>query len=332
MSNNQSQDRRIYVGLQEGVCAVASSGQGKTWQCGEITPLAHAAARLAVSPADQQRAYLAAYEAGVYRTDDGGQTWRHLDAYPSDYAHSVQADPSDSGKVYVGSEPASIYSSADGGDTWEECAGFLAVPESNQWGFHAPTRDSHVRDLRVAPHDSSYLYAGIEEGGMVRSRDGGATWQQLPGIHDDVHCITLSGARPKSVYVATSRSPYRSDNEGENWEVINTGLDRRYALHIGAAPDDADLVLVTVSANAGRENPQFYRSTDGGRNWQLIQSLGQDGDMVVSFDWDLQSPGTVYAGTEAGQIHISRDHGKTWKQLPVSLPKLAVGALAVAPA
>ena len=330
MPDNESQNRRIYVGLQEGVCAV--SGQGETWICSDVTPLAHAAARLTASPMVGGRAYLAAYEAGVYRTDDGGQTWRHLDAYPSDYAHSVQADSSDEGKVYVGSEPASIYSSSDGGDTWEECTGFTAVPESSQWGFHAPTRDSHVRDLRAAPHDSSYLYAAIEEGGMVRSRDGGATWKQLPGIHDDVHCIGISGARPKSVYVATSRAPYRTDDEGDNWEVINNGLDGRYALHIAAAPDNADVVLLTVSANARRENPQFYRSTDGGRNWKLIESVGQGEDMVVSFDWDLQSPGTVYAGTEPGQIFCSRDHGETWRQLPVSLPKLAVGAMVVASA
>jgi photosystem II stability/assembly factor-like uncharacterized protein len=167
---------------------------------------------------------------------------------------------------------------------------------------------------------------------MVRSRDGGATWKQLPGIHDDVHCIGISGARPKSVYVATSRAPYRTDDEGDNWEVIDNGLNGRYALHIAAAPDNADVVLLTVSANARRENPQFYRSTDGGRNWKLIESVGQDEDMVVSFDWDLQSPGTVYAGTEPGQIFCSSNHGETWRQLPVSLPKLAVGAMAVASA
>ena len=84
--------------------------------------------------------------------------------------------------------------------------------------------------------------------------------EQLPGTHDDVHCIALSGARPKSLYVATSRDPYRTDDEGDDWEVISGGVDGRYALHIAAAPDDADLVLLTASGNSCRENPQFYRS------------------------------------------------------------------------
>jgi photosystem II stability/assembly factor-like uncharacterized protein len=187
----------------------------------------------------------------------------------------------------------------------------------------------------MSPSDPNYLYAGIEVGGMVRSRDGGVSWQQLPGTHDDVHCVTLSENRPRSVYVATAQAPYRSDDEGDNWELINSGLDRRYTLHIAASPGDADVVLVTVSENAGRKNPQFYRSTDGGRHWQLVQSVGQGEDaedMVVAFEWDPLSPDRVYAGTDGGKLFSSQDRGESWQQLPVSLSSIAVGALVVAPA
>ena len=328
-----SQDKRIYIGMHDGVCAVISEDGGKTWQQGPVTPLAHAAARLTSSPAEPSRAYLAAYEAGVYRTDDGGLTWNHLDSYPSDYAHSVLAHPAEAETVFVGSEPASIFRSSDAGSTWKEFGGFRAVPESAEWGFHSPTRDSHVRDLRVAPNDPRCLYAGIEVGGMVCSRDGGVSWRQLPGLNDDIHCVDVSSDRPSSVYVATARAPYRSDDGGGQWELINTGLDRRYTLHIAAAPDDADLVLVTVSENSRRGNPQFYRSTNGGRSWQLVEGLGQGEepkDMVVAFDWDPQDPEQVYAGTDGGKLYQSGDRGVTWKQLPVGLSTVAVGALVVA--
>ena len=329
MQNNDSAIRRIYVGMHDGVCVVTSSDKGKTWEQGRVTPLAHAAARLSASPATPQRAYLAAYEAGMYRTDDGGLTWQHLSSYPSGYAHSVLAHPKDAGTVYVGSEPAAIFHSSDGGETWEEFAGFQAVPESDQWNFHSETRDSHVRDLRMVPGDPDSLFAGIEVGGMVRSRDGGGSWKQLPGINDDIHCVNLNKAKPQTVYVATARSPYRSDDCGDSWELINAGLDRRYTLHIAAAEDDADLVLVTVSTNARRENPQFYRSADGGRSWQLIESLGSGDDMVVAFDWDSSHPARVYAGTDHGSIYCSQDRGESWEKLPVSLPAIAVGALIV---
>ena len=332
MSQDRTQNRRLYIGMHDGVCTVITDDQGKTWQQGPVTALPHAAARLTSSPVNPHRAYLAAYEAGVYRTDDGGLTWKHLGSYPTDYAHSVLAHPSEAETVYAGSEPAALFRSSNGGDGWEECPGFRAVPESSQWYFHSESRDSHVRDLRVSPNDSNYLYAGIEVGGMVRSRDGGVSWQQLPGIDDDIHCVNLSGDRPKSVYVATANGPFRTHNEGDGWELINAGLDRRYTLHIAAAPDDADLVLVTVSTNARRQNPQFYRSTDGGSHWQLVEAVGQGEnaeDMVVAFEWDPQAPGRVYAGTDGGILFCSQDRGETWEQLPVNLSSVAVGALAI---
>ena len=327
------QQLRIYVGMHDGVCAVSSEDGGSTWRRGAVTPLPHAAARLTVSAANPGRAYLAAYEAGVYRTDDGGSTWRKMDSYPTDYAHSVLAHPQEPETVYAGSEPAAVFQSKDGGESWEECQGFRAVPESGNWGFHAPTRDSHVRDLRVSPGNPGHLYAGIEVGGMVRSQDGGATWRQLPGLDDDIHCVNLSDARPQRVYVATASAPFRADDEGGHWELINDGLARRYTLHIAAAPDDADLVLVTVSANARRKDPQFYRSIDGGQTWSLVEGLGEGEEaesMVVAFEWDSSSPTDVYAGTDGGKLYHSSNRGETWEQLPVSLSSVAVGALAVA--
>ncbi|HZA23967.1 MAG TPA: hypothetical protein VFA32_15430, partial [Dehalococcoidia bacterium] len=244
-------------------------------------------------------------------------------------AHSVLVHPDDHQRVYVGSEPAAIFRSRDGGETWEEQPGFRAMPESSQWSFHSETRDSHVRDLRMAPHNPNVLYAGIEVGGMVRSRDAGQTWKQLPGINDDIHCISLSQARPQTVYVATARGPYRSDDEGEHWELINEGVQRRYALHIAAAPDNADIVLLTVSENSRRLNPQLYRSTNAGRDWQLVQAIGHDDDMVVGIDWDPNSPQRVYAGTDHGSVYCSKDRGESWVQVPVKLGTIAVGALIV---
>ena len=333
MQQGNDQPQKLYVGMHDGVCALTSSDGGRTWERCEITPLAHAAARISASPTDTKRAYLAAYEAGFFRTDDGGHTWPQLPAYPSGYAHSVVVHPRDAQVVYVGSEPSAIFRSGDGGETWEECVSFRAVPESSQWNFHdSPTRFSHVRDLRMAPGDPDLLYAGIEVGGIVRSRDGGESWQQLHGTDPDVHLVNSAVARPNTVYAATQRGPYRSNDQGEHWEPINNGLQRHYTVHIAAAPDDADLVLATVSSDAQRKSAQFYRSTNGGRRWQLMESVGSDDDMVVAIDWDPNHPQRVYVGTESGRIIRSEDHGESWETMPVSLPTIAVGALVVGPA
>ena len=327
------EQRFIYVGMHDGVCAIVSEDGGKTWSQGPVTPLPHAAARLAASAANPRRAWLAAYEAGVYRTDDGGNSWIQLESYPTDYAHSVLADPKAGDAVLVGSEPAALFRSSDAGASWEEYKSFQDVPDSSNWGFHAPTRDSHIRDLAVSPSDAGLLYAGIEVGGVVCSSDGGNSWRQLPGLDDDIHCLHLGTDRAGRVYVATASAPYRSSDGGSTWEKINDGLARRYTLHISAAPDNADDVLVTVSENARRKSPQFYRSADGGRTWQLVKGLGEGEEaesMVVAFEWDPASPGHVYAGTDGGGLYFSANRGQNWRQLPVTLPSVAVGALAVA--
>ena len=208
------------------------------------------------------------------------------------------------------------------------------MPEASEWGFHSPTRDSHVRDLRVASGDANGLFAGIEVGGMVCSGDAGGSWRQLPGLDPDIHCISLAQGMPGRVYVATASAPYRSDDGGSRWEVINSGIDRRYTLHIASAPADPNLALVTVSENARRGNPKFYRSTDGGESWTMVEGLGQGespNEMVVAFDWDPEEAGRVYAGTDGGGLFQSRDDGKTWEDLPVRLGTVAVGALAAGP-
>lgn len=331
MSQENGSRRKIYVGTHDGVCALNSSDSGLDWKPGRITTLTNAAARLSVSPVEPGLAYLAAYEAGVFSTDDGGDTWRQLSSYPTGYAHCVLAHPNDPGVLFVGSEPAAVFRSGDGGQTWEECRGFQEVPEASQWHFHG-NRLSHVRELRMAPGDPDTIFAGIEVGGIVRSSDGGRTWVQLHGTHDDIHFINISKANSRRIYVATAQAPYRSDDGGDSWEVINNGLERRYTLHISAAPHDAGLVLVTVSTNAGRENPQFYRSTDGGGHWELIEPVGSDGDMVVAIDWDTITQDRVYAGTDSGKIYFSDDGGQQWTAMQVRLPTIAIGAMSVAPA
>ena len=330
MTDSGGRNRKLLVGMHDGVCAIRSSDGGNTWGQGNVTPLAHAAARLTVSTAAPKWGYLAAYESGVYRTEDGGESWRSLETYPSAYAHSVLMHPANPHEIYVGSEPAAVFRSQDGGETWEECNGFRAVPESSGWSFHG-TRLSHVRDLRMAPNDEAHLYAGIEVGGVVHSRDGGASWQQLHGTDDDIHLVNVTPSSPSRVYIATAGGPYRSDDEGKRWELVGNGLQRHYTLHISAAPSDADVVLVSVSSNAGRQDPQFYRSSNGAANWHLIESVGSDDDMVVAIDWDSANPHRVYAGTEGGSIFCSEDKGESWEPLAIRLPAIAVSAMVVAP-
>lgn len=321
---------RLLVGTATGVCQIASTADGQAEVLGAVTPLPHAVARLGMCQAQPHIVYLVAYEGGVWRSDDRGATWRQLPAYPVEHAHSVVVDPHDARVVYVGSEPAAIFRSRDGGETWQECQSFRAVPESKHWHFFAP-RHAHVRDLAMATDDPQRLYAGLEVGGVVRSTDGGDTWQQLHGPYEDVHSLSVTPARAQALYAATARQPWRSDDGGETWSAIGAGLPHRYIVPIAAAPDDPDVVLVSCSTSFQRQTGVLARSTDAGRSWQHATWPGPQDDMVIAIAWDTAEPRQVFAGTDGGKLYRSTDRGASWQALPVTLDSVAVGGLLVLP-
>lgn len=320
----------LLIGLHEGVVSLAGDDGGASWRQGPITPLAHAAAKIVSSPSDPKRAYLAAYEAGVYRTDDLGVTWRRLDRYPTTHAHSLAVHPSNADLLYVGSEPASVFVSTDGGETWDECSTFRDVPEAGEWSFHWEGRHGHVRDLRMAAHDPNIIFAGIEVGGVIRSTDGGRNWEQLTGPDPDVHTIQIDSAHPGTVLVATAAGPYRSDDNGDSWEYVDNGLERSHTIPLAMSPDDPERILVGAASSARRQDAEPYLSTNGGRAWRRLEGVGSSDDMVIAWAWDPAHLGRVYAGTDNGKLYSSNDHGESWSLLDVALPRVAVGALAVA--
>ncbi len=328
--HHREDQARLMAGTASGVCQVSISADGQAEIIGQITPLPHAVARMAVCQTLPQVVYLAAYEGGMWRSDDSGQTWRQLRTYPVAHAHSVVVDPRDPAVVYVGSEPAAIFHSRDGGSTWHECQGFRAVPESNQWHFFAP-RQAHVRDLTMAADDPQCLYAGLEVGGVVRSTDGGNTWKQLQGPYEDVHSLSVTSARTQVLYAATARQPWRSDDGGDTWTAIGEGLPHPYIVPIAAAPDDPNVVLVSCSTSFQRQTGYLARSTDGGRSWQQTTWPGPDHDMVIAIAWDRVDDRQVFAGTDGGRLYRSTDRGASWQTLPVALEQVAVGGLLVMP-
>ena len=201
------------------------------------------------------------------------------------------------------------------------------MPESAQWEFHGD-RKSHVRELRFGSGARDLLYAGIEVGGIVRSRDRGSTWEQLSGTDPDIHTIHVSESRPETVYTATANGPYRSDDAGDSWTHINAGLARRYSVPVSVAPSDHRRVFASVSDNPGRRSgAHAYMSIDAGESWTQLD-IGADDDMVIAYAWDPHDNNRVYAGTDSGKLYVSPDAGEHWETVDAGLDSIAVGALA----
>ena len=81
------------------------------------------------------------------------------------------------GTVYAGTEPSRLFCSDDRGETWRELEALLELPSRPTWSFPPRPWTSHVRWIAPSPHEADLLLVGIELGGLMRSTDGGESWQ-----------------------------------------------------------------------------------------------------------------------------------------------------------
>src|SRR5829696_2742305 len=163
---------------------------------------------LAVDPADPDTLYAGLRAGGVRRSEDGGRSWVDC-ALPEPGVFSLAVSAAD-GAVYAGTEPSRLFRSADRGESWHELDALLELP-SRPW-------TSHVRWIAPNPHDAELILVGIELGGLMRSSDGGATWQDhRPGAQRDVHSLAWHPHARDRAYEAGGGGTAWSADGSETW-------------------------------------------------------------------------------------------------------------------
>lgn len=285
---------------------------------------------IAVAPSNHDIIYVGTGEAcirgdisygdGVYKSVDGGKTWKNVGLRDTRHIGAVIVDPKDPNIVFVaalghayGPNPErGIFRSTDGGATWAK----VLYKDERTGGI----------DIVFDPHASSILYAALWEAnrtpfsltsggpgsGLYKSLDGGATWKRLegkglPGGILGRTGVSVSGADSDRIYAmieAKESGLYRSDDAGESWtRVSDDGRIRQrpwYYCHVFADPKSADTVYVL--------NTGLLRSTDGGKTFDLLAAPHGDHHAL----WiDPADPRRMINGNDGGAT-ITTDGGKTW--------------------
>jgi photosystem II stability/assembly factor-like uncharacterized protein len=261
---------------------------------------------------------------GVYKSVDGGKTWRHLGLEQTYHIGAVKIHPRNADVVYVaalghlwGPNPErGVYRSTDGGATWKQVL------------TRGP--DAGAVDLALDPGNPRVIYAsfwqvrrnpwhfdsGGEGSGLWKSTDGGDTWTDIshnPGLPRGVLGrigVTVSPANPERVWAlveAAEGGVFRSDNGGRNWTRVNSQnmLRQRawYYAHIFADPQNADAVYAL--------NTGMYRSGDGGRSFTAIRTPhGDDHALWIAPD----NPQRMIEGNDGG-ANVTNDGGRTWSSI-----------------
>jgi photosystem II stability/assembly factor-like uncharacterized protein len=272
----------------------------------------------------------ASARSGVFISKDGGDTWdgmsrgvaRAMEAYavainPFDSAHLITVI-GDAGPV-----PKISY---DRGQTWAQAesglwdAGLLKGGDMMRKIFFSPTKQSFVLAIEADFECIETRNCG-KGGGVIRSQDGGITWEQT-GLSEGM-ATDLIFSQDGSIVVSMYPSDlYRSGDDGDTWQVIARDINNPVEPN-ESDPNAPSPVLISLAADpveAGKLYAGFYSggvmvSTDGGVTW-TISSAGLNPETTVrDLEVDATHPGVIYAATQDSGVYISTDSGATWKAI-----------------
>jgi photosystem II stability/assembly factor-like uncharacterized protein len=261
---------------------------------------------------------------GVYKTKDGGKTWRHLGLKETQAVSRIRIHPTNPDIVYVAAlghpygdnEERGVFRSKDGGNSWQKV--LYVSPKAG------------AVDLIIDRNDPNVLYASTWQvyrkawkmwgGGpdckLWKSTDGGDTWTDLtnnPGMPAPPIGkigVTVSPADSNRVWAiveANEGGVFRSDDGGKTWERTNDERKLRqrafYYSRIYADPWDKETVYCL--------NTGFYKSTDGGKTFGTTIEVphGDNHDLWI----DPNNPDRMINSNDGG-ANVSINQGKSWTE------------------
>jgi photosystem II stability/assembly factor-like uncharacterized protein len=217
------------------------------------------------------------YGDGVYKSEDGGGSWKNMGLKESRHIGMIAIDPRNSDILYVAAEGSiwapggerGLYKTTDGGKTWNKV---LDISEN-----------TGVNNVIMDPRNPDVLYATSEQ----RRR----------------HVYTKIGGGPESAV-------YKSKDAGKTWDKIMKGLPSGDIGGMGIAISPANPDVLYIMAEAAGDDGGFFRSVNRGASWEKMSSHYSQGQYFNEIFCDPKNVDKVYSTEVVSQVTL--DGGKTW--------------------
>lgn len=289
---------------------------------------------IAIAPSDARRMYvgmgespyrlyMSSYGDGIYRSDDGGDSWRKMGLpkvrqIASIAIHSRNPDivmVAAQGDPWSPTEERGVFLSTDGGTTWTRSLFTGTSAGAAEVMFDPADPQTVYASTWDHDYDPWFLRSGGAGSGIFKSTDSGKSWTRLtnglPSVSGKIG-LAISPVDPKLLWAVIETDLeksglYRSEDAGASWQLVNR--DRRlhtrswYYMHVFADPLSRDGVY-------SMSNPPT-RSTDGGKTFSMFEANGWDFHAI----WlDPKNKDVMIVGSDGGGT-VSVDGGKTWSSL-----------------
>lgn len=286
----------IYAGTQDGPYRTTDAGE--RWECVGFPDRNAAIWAITYHPTRPKVMYAGTEPAALYRSEDGGDTWRRLPNAKSP-GHCemgfpvrvirIAVDPSRPDDVYVALEVSGVIRSSDGGETFTDVSAPLI-------------------ELAREPHLKSRIGSAIDAEGML-----------------DSHAIVVSAAAPGRPILAVRMGLFRGDNQGVSWSDMQIGRysPLTYCRDVCVSPHDPRTLYACLSSAARSNDGTLYRSDDLGETWRRVDHGIKANGTMMSVAIDRADPKRVYCATRSGQVFGTEDEGASWREYP--LPPNVVG-------
>jgi len=313
---------QLYIATRKGIWIATANADRTSWSLSEPTFLGTQCHHVVLDPRDRKTLLAASRQwhlgPTVFRSDDGGATWKEAASPPRfptgeararavDHVFWLTPSTADEPNVwYAGTSPKGLFRSDDGGVSWEPISGFNDHPEQIKWigGDKDETPDGgKLHSILVDPRDPKHLYLSMSGGGTFESTDRGADWHPLnsgvamdfappkddgseyPYGHDP-HCVILHPQRPDRLWMQNHCGIYKLDRPSTRWERVGKNM-----------PSEIGDVGFGVVSHPRDPDTAWVFPMDGGGNW----------------------PRTPIAGKPA--MYMTRDAGATWTRQDSGFPR-----------
>lgn len=343
-SSSRNAARRMLIATTEGVLDFRRSAPDAPWeqQDGLLLEGHHVSCLVYDEVTDLLFAGMH-FQGGLLVSEDHGKTWEpRNEGLQSGHAYCLLVQHvGDQTILNLGTEPVMFYRSWDLGKSWTAFPSCTQVEGTEHWFF--PRSQPHIKHVASHPSEPETIYICVEQGDLLRTRDGGNTWESLHSMEReddkfrrDQHRVTFYRT-PDEIFFTTGIGLYHTTDAGATWErLTDTSHPCAYPDPFFVHPDKDVLFMVGAGENPnpkwaieGTAHPQYMKSTDHGKTWvSSMKGMPSPvpGNLEIAAMHESEEGGLeLYAGSACGELYISRDEAESWQSATATLPPMSKG-------